>query len=186
MVNSLVLSRVHYFPSPSPLRFLSSRVGLVYSQKPSRAFVHQSAVARATAEPQEFIIPPIFDIFDVPSRLGQSTQFIQSTKSRPRRSADKDVSKNIDSSLPRPPPSTLPPPIIFDGPACPRNSPLLSIKQRVDEAPSPKHASIRQSSTHSTPFLPHDASSALVEVFDGPARLRPFYHKTSKPRKVST
>jgi hypothetical protein len=186
MLNPLVLSRVRYCLSPSPLHFLSPRPGFIYSLRRSRAFVHKDAVARSTAEPEEFIIPPIFDIFDAPSRLGQRTEFIQSTTSGPHKSVDKDVSRSIDSSLPHPPPSVLPPPIIFDGPACPKSLPILSF-QRVGETLNLKHASARQIKPHRMPFLLHSASESLVEVFDGPARARltRFSQRNSRLRRVS-
>ncbi|XP_006455182.1 hypothetical protein AGABI2DRAFT_194835, partial [Agaricus bisporus var. bisporus H97] len=185
MTNAQALLRVRrYRPSPSPLSCISPRSRSVYSPRPRPAFLHQDAVARSTAaEPEEFIIPPIFDIFDAPSRLGQSRELIQSTTNGLRRPAKKENSENDDFSLPRPPPSSLPPPIIFDGPAYPKSLPLIALQRRVDDAFIVKPTSARRSRPHHSPFLPHGASETLVEMFDGPARLTRFSRGTSRQHR---
>ncbi|KZT08132.1 uncharacterized protein LAESUDRAFT_757825 [Laetiporus sulphureus 93-53] len=103
--------------------------------------------------PPEF---QIFDIFDAPSRLGESSKLLRassSSRTLPSRSSP-------SSSRKVSPVRSLPDPVIFDGPTRPR------ILQKQYEA--------RRS--HSTALGPRGSlrSLPLPEIFDGPSRLRPY------------
>lgn len=160
----------------------SSRSRLVHSSAPTRATLQASA--SLPAEPEEIILAPIFDIFDAPSRLGESASFIRSKTQTQRQKQDADDSVIISTSLPRPPPSSLPPPIIFDGPARPRNLPL-AFQRRVEQALSTVPISTRQTRRHHTPSLSHSASEPLtIEMFEGPARITRYSHRSSNQQRV--
>lgn len=158
-----------------------SRSRLVHSSAPSRATVLQSSAALPAAEPEEITLAPIFDIFDVPSRLGESTETIRSNRRQPQ---DAESSATLYSpTLPRPPPTSLPAPIIFDGPARPRNLPL-AFQRRVEQALSSVPASTRQMRRHHTPSLPSGSSEPSIEMFEGPARITRYSHRSSSQQGV--
>lgn len=182
MANRQVLTSVRCgFSSSSTL---SSRSRLVHSSAPSQAAALQATASQSMMEPEEIIIAPIFDIFDVPSRLGQNTELIRSTTYTQRRPQEAEVPVKFDSSLPRPPPSTLPAPIIFDGPARPRNLPL-AFQRRVEQALRSAPASTRQTRRHHTPSVSSNASEPLIEMFEGPARITRYSHRSSSQHGVS-
>ncbi|KAF9453343.1 hypothetical protein P691DRAFT_801160 [Macrolepiota fuliginosa MF-IS2] len=162
----------------------SSCSRLVHSSAPNRATILQVS-AVAPGEPEEITLAPIFDIFDVPSRLSESSDFIRSEPQVQRRPRDPEPSAtDYSSTLPRPPPSTLPAPITFDGPARPRNR-HLAFQRQVEQALSGAvPASTRQTRQHHTPSLPSSASEPLIEMFEGPARLTRYSHKSSSQHGV--
>ncbi|KXN88419.1 hypothetical protein AN958_07325 [Leucoagaricus sp. SymC.cos] len=162
----------------------SSRLRLVHSSAPSRATL-QVTVAFAAAEPEEITLAPIFDIFDAPSRLEEHSKLIRSSAQPRRLTPEEAESSTKYTALPRPPPSTLPAPVMFDGPARPRNLPL-AFQRRVEQAPSSAPASTRQTRQHHTPSVPPTTSSEpLIELFEGPARLSRYSHRPSSQQGVS-
>ncbi|KAF9460380.1 hypothetical protein BDZ94DRAFT_1299911 [Collybia nuda] len=115
-----------------------------------------SASASVVASPAVPHHTPILDIFDAPVTLGSSRPVLERRTSNPRPLAP----------TPRVPPRPLPPPIIFDGPAQPRNLPQqLQAQQR---SPRP-----RTQKSHSTPppITPMGNAEPLIQMFDGPARI---------------
>ncbi|KAF5350599.1 hypothetical protein D9756_008670 [Leucocoprinus leucothites] len=156
----------------------SSRLRLVHSSAPSRATV---LPALAADEPEEITLAPIFDIFDAPSRLGENSEFIDSvsqTRQRPQKAAP---AVKLASPPRRPPPSNLPTPIMFDGPARPRNLPL-AFQRRVEQALNSAPASSRQTRRHHTPAVAYNTPDLLIEMFEGPARLSRYSHRPSGQR----
>ncbi|PPQ99294.1 hypothetical protein CVT24_009162 [Panaeolus cyanescens] len=155
--------------------------------QPSR-MVHSSSVNQATAlsssallgqEPQEITLQPIFDIFDAPTRLADSRQFIREKySSQPQKvEATHAQAVSFDGPKARPVPAPLPAPIIFDGPARPQN-PSLAFQSRLRQsglAPSPPQM-LRPSSTATRSF---SSSEPLVQMFDGPARITRYHHQSS-------
>ncbi|KAF8957515.1 hypothetical protein BDZ97DRAFT_1924534 [Flammula alnicola] len=144
--------------------------------------VHSSSVNQAPAlssaslagdQPEEITLQPIFDIFDAPSRLSESSDFIRGTyTSPPKRTV---VSDGPPPS--RPVPTSLPKPIIFDGPARPQNG-VLAFQRRLRDAglraPSPTTRS-----QHTPPSRPFSSSEPSVQLFDGPARITRYHHQSS-------
>lgn len=128
----------------------------------SRTLLASEAVAPA--------LPAIFDIFDAPVRLGESSKQLGRSKveepvllSPSATQAGRQSSMGIYSALGNP--TTLPPPIIFDGPARPRH--LLS-----DASKKPRQV-LRGSLLDKNKFstLSSSESEILCEIFDGPSRL---------------
>lgn len=152
---------------------------LVHSSAPSRATLLQALPA---PEPEEITLAPIFDIFDVSPRLGENSKRVRSTPTR-RQQQEAELSAKFTSSLPRPPPSTLPAPIMFDGPARPRNLPL-AFQRRVEQALNSAPASTRQTRRHHTPATQPTIPEPLIEMFEGPARLTRYSHRSSNQQGV--
>lgn len=103
----------------------------------------------------------IFDIFDAPSRLGESSKMLaRAAASR----AERTIRQSADSSAStRPTVQPLPAPVTYDGPARPSSYAYAPrIRQIHSQAPTVSEA--------------RDSVSALPppEVFDGPSRLRPY------------
>ncbi|CAL1710007.1 unnamed protein product [Somion occarium] len=106
----------------------------------------------------------IFDIFDAPSRLGESSKILAG--SRPSPSSSFLSPRPLSSSARRRASShridPLPAPIIFDGPAQPRHIAMMSY--RVGRTrPSSTDAS---HTSRTVPLLPEPV------IFDGPSQLR--------------
>jgi len=106
----------------------------------------------------------IFDIFDAPSRLGESSKLLARASSLASGSRVERAPSSTAASTTHVLP--LPNPIVFDGPARPKH---LS------------HGSLRARQTHthalSSPTLtPREPVSPLPPpiMFDGPSRLRPY------------
>ncbi|KAK7683711.1 hypothetical protein QCA50_013087 [Cerrena zonata] len=108
----------------------------------------------------------IFDIFDAPSRLGESSRLLTHSMSTPSSSSAPSRPHPINSF--RNPSSRriepLPAPIIFDGPARPRHLAMMSYRV------SRNRSSFDESSKTSREI------SRLPDpiIFDGPSRLRPY------------
>ncbi|KAF9045453.1 hypothetical protein BJ165DRAFT_1528321 [Panaeolus papilionaceus] len=154
--------------------------------QPAR-MVHSSSVNQATAlssstllqEPQEITLQPIFDIFDAPTRLSESRQFIREkyASSSQRVEASQNQTSFFDGPKARAAPTSLPAPVVFDGPARPQN-PTLAFQSRLRQsglAPSPSQRP-RTSSTATRSF---SSSEPLVQMFDGPARITRYHHQSS-------
>ncbi|TFK31538.1 hypothetical protein BDQ12DRAFT_729467 [Crucibulum laeve] len=153
---------------------------LVHSSSPTRATL-ASPPSFTLEEADEVILAPIFDIFDAPSRLGEAREFIREKRSSA--SSERDVSSSSASSpfsvpLPRPLPATLPPAIIFDGPAHPRNIPLAFHSRRKQPPVAPS-----STRSHHTPSVARlESSEPLIQLFDGPARITRYQHKSSSSK----
>ncbi|KAL0945982.1 hypothetical protein HGRIS_012260 [Hohenbuehelia grisea] len=149
---------------------------------------HSSAPAAAMpvaalSEP-EIVIPPIFDIFDVPERLGQSQAHLMGNatpSSSKSRSFQHPAPRKMPTSTPTNSlPASLPPPITFDGPARPRHPGLAP---HVFAPRAPRAGATRSSSSASGPHhaamwgADQEDSEVLVQVFDGPARITRYAHR---------
>ncbi|KAJ7291926.1 hypothetical protein C8J57DRAFT_951864, partial [Mycena rebaudengoi] len=99
-------------------------------------------------------IPPIFDIFDVPSRLRESSAF--SVKQGKPRTPTTFSGRSFNPMRPAP----LPAPIVFDGPARPRVRPVVLHNQHKQPT----------SSSHKGSCAPILRSEPVLTMFDGPAR----------------
>lgn len=113
----------------------------------------------------------IFDIFDAPSRLGESGKILarsmssSSTSLLPSEPHPKSSRCNPSSRQIEP----LPAPIIFDGPARPRHIAMMSYRVGRDRSsPADPSKSPQEVSRLPDPIL-----------FDGPSRLRPYIHSSS-------
>ena len=129
-----------------------------------------STAALSPAESRTPIDLPIFDIFDAPSRLGESSKMLVRCAAR---RVERAVALPTDRSVPaRPVVAPLPAPVLYDGPARPSSHP-------------PHAARIRR--MHSQAQRPADAVCALPppEVFDGPSRLRPYLRDSGSNESVS-
>ncbi|KAJ6616706.1 hypothetical protein B0H10DRAFT_2434786 [Mycena sp. CBHHK59/15] len=117
--------------------------------------IHASSAPRAAhVQVEELTIPPIFDIFDVPARLrepGTSTHKRPQPPPRPTLSGP--------SLAPRVP-TSLPHPIIFDGPSRPRASPVA---RRTHH----RQSSVAQQQSVCAPLY---GTEPTTTMFDGPAR----------------
>ncbi|OBZ76500.1 hypothetical protein A0H81_03162 [Grifola frondosa] len=118
--------------------------------------VTAAALPFPTEEPQPIFDFHFLDIFDVPSKLGESSKLLaqsasaRTTQSRPARQLTTQAVQK------RPTVKPLPAPIFFEGPARPREEPSA--------LPTPLPA---------------------VELFDGPSRLRPYAHGGSRGSSTS-
>lgn len=128
--------------------------------------------------PKEIVLSPIFDIFDAPSRLGDSTSQIvrEHVRLEVESIPEKSITK-FNSPLPRVPPMSLPAPVTFDGPARPRDGPLAHRRKvaRIGQHP------MRRRHTPSMPEPPEP----LIQLFEGPARITRYHHRPSGSKTVS-
>ncbi|KAI0701845.1 hypothetical protein BC835DRAFT_1303620 [Cytidiella melzeri] len=106
----------------------------------------------------------IFDIFDAPSRLGESTKLLSRAASRATNSRTERSMSTIATTPQHV--SPLPSPILFEGPARPAHLPHGTLRARRTHS----HAlsSPRLNSPESVAPLPAPV------MFDGPSRLRPY------------
>lgn len=120
--------------------------------------------------PEDITLPPIFDIFDVPSQLGSTGQgriYMQPrTAQQPPQNARPSTMAQAAGS------SSLPPPTMFDGPSRSRFSPHV------------RQVSMSASSRPDIMTTPQASTSNIPEIFDGPARLRR-YSSTTQNRKYT-
>ncbi|KAG1737577.1 uncharacterized protein EDB91DRAFT_484565 [Suillus paluster] len=149
-----------------------------------------SSTMSATVTAQEYealTIPPIFDIFDAPVRLGESSALVERTASTIRVVAlerngekSKNAGRNITGTYHF---SSLPPPIVFDGPARPAHLLPRALenrrKMRQRLSPSPN----RQAHTPSSSFT--SPSEPVYEIFDGPSRITRYKYPTSSSESSS-
>ncbi|KAI0752662.1 hypothetical protein C8Q80DRAFT_1267179 [Daedaleopsis nitida] len=116
---------------------------------------------------------PILDIFDAPSRLGESSRLLAlnaaASTSRPARPSSTHTPSR------RPPVQPLPAPILLDGPARPRGMSFVSFRNH-----RPRTADASRSLDMGDVSLPPPV------LFDGPSRLRPYVHGCSRGRFGST
>lgn len=126
--------------------------------------------------PEEIVLSPIFDIFDAPFRLGDSSQIIRE-KARPETEGKKKAITKFNSPLPRPPPKSLPAPVTFDGPARPRVGPLAH-RPKVTRL---GHSPMRRRHAPSV----QETSEPIIQLFEGPARITRYHHRPAGSKTVS-
>jgi len=152
---------------------------LIHSSSAHQAVLSPSGIVEDGLE--EISLQPIFDIFDAPTRLAESSDFIRSKYG-------KAPAKTASSQLPTTPPSRtlpspLPAPIVFDGPARPKNE-AFAFQRRMRDAglaPSP-HPRRNPSQTPSA--RAYSSSEPSVQLFDGPARITRYHHQSTSDKEV--
>ncbi|EGO26841.1 hypothetical protein SERLADRAFT_436669 [Serpula lacrymans var. lacrymans S7.9] len=154
---------------------------------------HASALSSAaTAEEYEALtLPPIFDIFDAPTRLGESSKQLGRTSSAPcaaaigatQRSGEKSRNTSIDVSN-TVSPFSLPPPLVFDGPARPPHLMHLALEKRRKLRQRLSPSLSRTTHTPSISYTP--SPEPLLEIFDGPSRITRYKYPTSPRSQTST
>ncbi|KAF8173706.1 hypothetical protein BJ912DRAFT_1065077 [Pholiota molesta] len=151
----------------------------------SSRLVHSSSINQTTAlsqaalaEVEEVTLQPIFDIFDAPTRLAESSAYIRNAHARTSVASAPSSSTTPKFPAARSAPAPLPQPILFDGPARPQNG-VLAFHSRMRDAglrapPSPSRAA-----KNTAPARPFSSSEPLVQLFDGPARITRYHHQSS-------
>ncbi|KIM41366.1 hypothetical protein M413DRAFT_147377 [Hebeloma cylindrosporum] len=136
--------------------------------------------------PEEIILQPIPDIFDAPIGLGESTKFIRDQySSAPNLHVHELPSRSSPNPHgPRPLPTPLPPPIIFDGPARPKSSALANQRRVLDKGLPPSSQPRRNMDRPPLSARPFSSSEPLVQLFEGPARITTYHHH--QPRRTSS
>ncbi|KAF8836992.1 hypothetical protein BDN67DRAFT_1014210 [Paxillus ammoniavirescens] len=141
-----------------------------------------SAATLSAEQSEELYIPKIFDIFDAPVRLGESSKSLGSSKAVSRASTAR-VAPQTSGPSPRNIYSealhsscTLPPPVTFDGPARP---PYLS-PSALDKRRLLRQNLEKRSSGASVSFTALTSQSEpLYEIFDGPSRASRYRYSSS-------
>ncbi|KAG2076330.1 hypothetical protein BDR04DRAFT_759795 [Suillus decipiens] len=160
--------------------------GRVRQSLPARLSSPMS-VAVITPEYEALTVPPIFDIFDAPVRLAESSSLIRRTATTTRidtleRSGEK--SRNSASCFARAHHfSSLPPPIVFDGPARPAHLLPRALENRRTMRQCPSLSPNRQPHNHSAPLI--STSEPVYEIFDGPSRMTRYKYPTSSSQSLS-
>ena len=160
---------------------------LMHSASVNRTPVLSSTTPIAAPQiPEEIILQPILDIFDAPIGLGESSKFIRAKYSSALNSHAHVRSKAAELPSPlssnphglRPPlPAPLPPAIIFDGPARPKNSALANQRRLLDRGLPPSSQPRRTAHHPTLSVRPFSSSEPLVQLFDGPARITTYHHQ---------
>ncbi|PPQ71240.1 hypothetical protein CVT26_010982 [Gymnopilus dilepis] len=152
--------------------------------------LHSSSASQAAAlsqadlveeEIEEISIQPIFDIFDAPTRLAESSEFIRAKYKTPTK-AEKVPTQASLSPPPPIAPTPLPPPTIFDGPARPRNEVLAYRRRMRDSGLAPTLPPRPKPTPAARPF---SSSEPLVQMFEGPARITRYNHQPSGNKEGS-
>lgn len=150
----------------------------------SHSAIHPSALL-STAPFESPSAPEIFDIFDAPVRLRERENTDEPLKalysaegvsSRTGSSYSKSMYSNALDL-----PWSLPPPITFDGPACPPHMSPSTLKKRRLQRQNLPHSlkNIHGSSTAScSAFTPQ--SLPLHQLFDGPSRTSRYQYQPSQ------
>ncbi|KAI0089384.1 hypothetical protein BDY19DRAFT_101336 [Irpex rosettiformis] len=115
----------------------------------------------------------IFDIFDAPSRLGESSKLLSHAASLSSTSRPERPISTVATSQPV---SPLPTPIIFDGPSRPRHleyATLRTSRRAHSYAPSSAREQVAV------------APLPAPVMFDGPSRLRPYVRGSWSDESVS-
>lgn len=193
----------------------ASQIHTSTSSRAAVISVPQQAFSSEDSPIEAITLAPIFDIFDVPHRLrsGSSSSSSSSSATSTRSSSPASPFFTLSSSpatasycpsyssdhleLLRSHPSSLPAPIVFDGPAQPKN-PILASRARSrsnsmkrelarSTSPSPHQlaSGVRYHSTSGTQFgLGPAAKPPLVQMFEGPARITRYHHRPSGKKSV--
>jgi hypothetical protein len=164
-----------------------SSSGRVAQSLPARLSSTISAAEVTVQEYEALTIPPIFDIFDAPVRLGESSALAGRTATTTRNvvpECDGEKSQNIVSDVTGARYfSSLPPPIVFDGPARPAH--LLpralenrrKMRQRLSLSPNREAHPLSSFTSPSEP---------VYEVFDGPSRITHYKYPTASSEVLQT
>ncbi|KAH7915890.1 hypothetical protein BJ138DRAFT_824151 [Hygrophoropsis aurantiaca] len=143
------------------------------------------------AEYEAMTLPPIFDIFDAPVRLGESSKQLGRTESNSRvtttsataqRNGEKsrNLSNEVSESST---PTSLPPPILFDGPARPAHLMPLALekrrKMRERLSRSVRKGTLLPSAAYET------STETLVEIFEGPSRITRYKYPSAHSQQSS-
>jgi hypothetical protein len=114
--------------------------------------IHSSAAVRAAvAADGSVTLPPMFDIFDVPVRLRKSAA---PAPEQSRRHATPSPSLSGRALNPMATPTSLPHPLVFEGPAGRR-----PVMRRHHEIPQHRVSA----------YAPQRGSEPVITIFDGPA-----------------
>lgn len=154
--------------------------GRVTQSLPARLSSSMSA-AVAAKEYEALTIPPIFDIFDAPVRLGESSTLAKRAATTARVVAlecngekSHNAVNNFTGAYHF---SSLPPPIVFDGPARPAHLLPQALENRRKMRQCLSLSPNRQAHTSSSPFI--STSKPVHEIFDGPSRITRYKYPTS-------
>ncbi|KAF9224874.1 hypothetical protein BS17DRAFT_795212 [Gyrodon lividus] len=169
---------------------MASLCRLIAPRRVASASFSRSAVLSAATisaeQSEELSIPKIFDIFDAPVKLRESSKSFGSSEAAIRAStarvavkANSSSSINIYSEALQSP-WTLPPPVTFDGPACPPHLSPSALEKRRILRKHLAHSSRISSGTSSVSFTALALQSEpLYEVFDGPSRINRYKYPSS-------
>ncbi|KAG1819180.1 uncharacterized protein BJ212DRAFT_1268254 [Suillus subaureus] len=152
------------------------------------ACLSSSMSATVTAQEYEALtILPIFDIFDAPVRLGESCAPVRRTATTTRAATlerNGEKLRNAASNFTRARHfSSLPPPIVFDGPARPAHLLPRALENRRKMRQYLSLSPNRQAHTPSTPFI--STSEPVYEIFDGPSRITRYRYPSSSSQSSS-
>ncbi|EIW79646.1 hypothetical protein CONPUDRAFT_166381 [Coniophora puteana RWD-64-598 SS2] len=140
-----------------------------------------SAAISSDTKYEAVTLQPIFDIFDAPVRLGESSKALGRTgHSAPKPivnaidEVDGEKSRKLSMSML---PTSLPPPITFDGPARPPHLVGLAFEKRRKTR---LHLSPSLRREAHTPSVPRSSlSDAVFTIFDGPSRITRYQYPSS-------
>ncbi|KIJ63559.1 hypothetical protein HYDPIDRAFT_29354 [Hydnomerulius pinastri MD-312] len=156
----------------------------------SRSAAALSSATLSAEQSDGLTIPKIFDIFDAPVRLGESSRQLgrsqtvaSAARAEPQSSGS--MSRNIYSEAMESP-WTLPPPITFDGPARPAHLSPSALERRRrlrQNLPLSARRTLGPSSVSFAAFT--SQSDPLHEVFDGPSRITRYKYPSSSTEGTS-
>lgn len=155
----------------------SSPLASTHTQSNRRLMNTASAYALDAQAPIDI---QIFDIFDAPSRLGESSKMLR--RSSAARTAPVRTERAVNTATPEGQSSRrnyvkpLPAPILYDGPARPPH--VMASRLRARNAHSLALAAGKSHEERVASTLPPP------QVFEGPSRLRPYGRGTSDGQTV--
>lgn len=151
----------------------------------SVSFSHSAVLSSAVLSTEQFEspnAPVIFDIFDAPVKLRERNTLyepfgsLSTTRATSRGGPLHSKSIHTDVlGLPR----SLPPPVTFDGPACPPHLPPSTLKKRRQRCQNVTARRTHGSSAVSCSAL-SSQSEPLYKLFDGPSRITRYRYPTSQ------
>lgn len=150
------------------------------AQEATRSMRTASA-ASLTPEDEAPLDIHIFDIFDAPSRLGESSKLLSraSTARAATAAASTSRSANVRSERPRGAHTIepLPAPVMFDGPATHKHLSFCAYGTQYEHS---------HNMTSSSPSTERRILSTLPPpvIFDGPSQLRPYARNREEQHKV--
>ncbi|KAG0703569.1 hypothetical protein DFH29DRAFT_803309 [Suillus ampliporus] len=160
--------------------------GRVAQSSPARLSSTMTAAVSAQ-ECEALTIPPIFDIFDAPVHLGEASALVGRTARTTRVVAvecNGEKSRNAGSNFTGTHHfSSLPPPIVFDGPARPAHLLPRTLENRRKMRQRLSLSSKRQAHTPSSSLM--FSSEPMYEIFDGPSRITRYKYPTSSSQSSS-
>ena len=177
-----------YRPAASALLDATSR-RLVSTPFSHSAVLSSAALSAGSIESSHS--PGIFDIFDAPVKLRErksSREPLTALLALSHRTPEADSSHSkspYGDALGLP--WSLPPPVTFDGPACPPHMPPSTLKSRRLQRQNFTHSSrgVHASSAVSfSTFTPQ--SQPLYKLFDGPSRITRYPYPTSQNEVCSS